>query len=177
MTYRPTESVYGPPLVTRVPSLIYLGLAVGMALFVVIAESSPTDSWMFVYIVERDVHRPLGARPFAIILFLSALAAVVRASMRGVRIKGDGVECRETVGLGWPRVRHYRWPQIDKIMLEGQTIAFDLWDGTTAALPLVSDHEGLQATLEKIAAARAIPVRGGRGIDELPESGEFDDEE
>jgi hypothetical protein len=36
----------------------------------------------------------------------------------------------------------------------------------------------LSATLEKVAHARAIPVRGGHGLDELPDSAEFreDDE-
>jgi hypothetical protein len=28
--------------------------------------------------------------------------------------------------------------------------------------------------LETVAAARAIPVKGGAGLDEIPESGEFD---
>jgi hypothetical protein len=31
--------------------------------------------------------------------------------------------------------------------------------------------------LEKVGHARAIPVRGGVGLDEFPEEGEFDGEE
>ncbi len=177
MTYRPTESVYGPPFAKRIPSLIYLALALLFGLFIAFAESSPTDSWQFVYVVERDVHRPLGSRPFAIILVLSALAAVVRTSMRGVRVRPDGVECREVVGLGWPRIQRYRWPQIDGIDLATRSIAFDLWDGTRTFLPVVSDREGLAVVLEKIGAARSIPVKGGQGLDEVPESHEFDDED
>jgi hypothetical protein len=36
----------------------------------------------------------------------------------------------------------------------------------------VSDRDRLSATLEMVAAARAIPVRGGIGLDEMPEEGE-----
>lgn len=176
MTYRPTESVYGPPWGKRIPSLAYLAFALLFALFIVFAESSPRDSWQFVYVVERDVHRPLGSRPFAIILVLSALAAVVRTSMRGVRVRPDGVECREVVGFGWPRVNRYRWLQIDGIVFERQSIAFDLWDGTRAFLPVVSDRDGLAVVLEKVGAARSIPVKGGRGLDDVPESTDYDDE-
>jgi hypothetical protein len=32
----------------------------------------------------------------------------------------------------------------------------------------------LCAALEKVAHARAIPVQGGLGLDELPESGDFE---
>ena len=53
-------------------------------------------------------------------------------------------------------------------------IAIDLWDGSRAFLPEVADREGLASVLEKVAAARAIPVRGGAGLDEIPESHEFE---
>ena len=35
----------------------------------------------------------------------------------------------------------------------------------------------LSAALEKVAHARAIPVRGGSGLDELPDSAELGDEQ
>ena len=176
MTYRPAESDFGPPLLAHIPSLVYMGLAIGVVGFVVIGEMSPPTSWMFIYVVEQDVHRPLGARPFAVIFFLSALAAIVRAQMRGVRIRPEGIESREVIGVGWPKVRRYKWPQIDTIVLDlDHTIAFDLWDGTRAFLPAVGDRDTLSVELEKIGAARAIPVRGGRGLDELPENADYDD--
>jgi len=40
----------------------------------------------------------------------------------------------------------------------------------------VDDREGLAATLEKVAAARAIPVRGGVGLDEIPEAEELEED-
>jgi hypothetical protein len=44
-------------------------------------------------------------------------------------------------------------------------------------LPAVEDREGLVATLERVAAARDIPVQGGRGLDEIPEPVADDQEE
>jgi hypothetical protein len=45
----------------------------------------------------------------------------------------------------------------------------ELWDGQRAILPAVGDREGLAAELERVAAARDIPVQGGRGLDDIPE--------
>jgi hypothetical protein len=174
MTYRPKESIFGPPFVVRVPSLLYLAIALAAAAVVLVAEQSP-GSALYAYIVERDPHRIIPSRVFAIVLFFSAVAAVLRASMRGVRVRADGLEYRDVISLGWPRVRRYRWPQIDCIVLDQpRMIAIDLWDGSRAFLPEVADREGLASVLEKVAAARAIPVRGGIGLDEIPESDEFE---
>ena len=113
----------------------------------------------------------------AIVLSVGAIASVVQSSMRGVRIRGDGVEYRDMVTIGIPRVRRVRWAQMDCILLDlPQTIAIDLWDGTRAYLPVVSDRALLSATLEKVAAARAIPVRGGAGLDEIPDEQDDDNE-
>ena len=76
-----------------------------------------------------------------------------------------------------PKLRRYRWAQIDRVILDlPQSVALDLWDGSRAFLPLVADRTGLAATLEKVATARAIPVRGGVGLDEIPESADFAEE-
>jgi hypothetical protein len=97
--------------------------------------------------------------------------------MRGVRVRGDAVEYRDVVSLAWPRVRRYKWAQIDRITLRDGAIGLDLWDGTHTELPPVSDPPGLSRVLEQVAAARAIPITGGRGLDEIPDSEEFDSEE
>jgi hypothetical protein len=178
MTYRPTESVFGPPWVYRVPSFLYLTLALAIVAVVIIGENSPSNSWLYIYIVEKDVHRILGARTLALVMVISSLAAMLRASMRGVRIRGDGLEFRDVMAMGWPRIRRFKWAQIDRIILDQPTtIALDLWDGSRAFLPRVNDRDALSAVLEKVAAARAIPVRGGAGLDDIPDSGEFEDEE
>jgi len=166
MTYRPKRTVaFGPPLLTRVPSAVYLGAAVGLAVFVVVGSLSATDTWIFRYVIEADKHRILGARALSAIVLVSAIAAVVRAQMRGVVVHPEGVETRDILGFGWPRVRHYAWPQIDKIVLDsGGSVTLVLWDGTRELLPQVRARGELADMLERIAVARAIPVTGARGV-------------
>jgi hypothetical protein len=171
MTYKPVKTqAFGPPVSAYVPSLVYLGLAVVLVAIVVIGSASANGSWLFRYIVEADSKRLLGARPLAAIILASALAAVVRARMRGVIVHPDGLEARDILGVGWPRVRHLAWPQIDKIVLDaGQTIAVDLWDGRREWLPKVGARAELAAVLERIAMARAIPISGGTGLLDPPD--------
>lgn len=177
MTYRPVETTFGPPLRVKIPSFVYVVIAVFAVMLVIAAERSPHDSWLYVNVVERGVRGLIGARTLAVLLALGALSSVLRASMRGVRIRGDGVEYRDIISLGLPRLRRYRWAQIDRVILDlPQTVALDLWDGSRAFLPLVADRTGLASTLEKVATARAIPVRGGVGLDEIPESADFAEE-
>jgi hypothetical protein len=178
MTYAPAESAFGPPLRARVPSFVYLFVALAVVMTVLFAENSPTDSWLFVNIVERGQRGPISARAVAFMLVLGALSSVLRANMRGVRIRGDGVEYRDIVSIGLPKLKRYRWAQIDRIILDlpQKNIAFDLWDGTRAFLPIVQDRSGLANALERVGAARAIPVRGGVGLDEIPESADFVEE-
>ena len=177
MTYRPTETSFGPPLTIRIPSILYAVVALTAVVGGLVAESSPPSSWLYVNIVERGVRGFMSARAFAGCLVIGALASLLRANMRGVRVRADGVEYRDIVAL-IPRLRRFKWAQIDRVILDApRSVALDLWDGTRAFLPEVSDRPTLSATLEKVAHARAIPVRGGQGLDELPDSGEFKDEE
>ena len=177
MTYRPTETSFGPPLTIRIPSILYAVVALTAVVLVLVAEASPSSSWLYVNIVERGVRGFMSARAFAGCLVVGALASLLRANMRGVRVRADGVEYRDIVSL-IPRLRRFKWAQIDRVILDApRSVALDLWDGTRAFLPEVSDRPTLSATLEKVAHARAIPVRGGQGLDELPDSGEFKDEE
>ncbi len=169
MTYRPTESAFGPPWTAWLPSGLYVLVAIVVVGMVVAGEMAGSNTWLHVYIVERDVHRVVGARTLALVLVVSSLASVVRSGMRGVRLRPDGLEYRDVLALGWPRVRRFKWAQIDCIILDQRSIALDLWDGSRHVLPAVGDRGGLSAALEKVGAARAIPVRGGVGLDELPE--------
>jgi len=171
MTYRPQKSqTFGPPVSAHVPSLVYLALALGLVAVVVVGSTSASGSWLFRYIVEADSQRLLGARPLAAIVLASALAAVFRARMRGVIVHPEGLEARDILGVGWPRVRKFAWPQIDKIVLDaGQTIAVDLWDGRREWLPKVGERAELAAVLERVAIARAIPISGGTGMFDPPD--------
>ncbi|HEY4159359.1 MAG TPA: hypothetical protein VGM29_14725 [Polyangiaceae bacterium] len=174
MTYRPSDTTFGPPFSAWVPPLIYLAFAACAVLTLVLAERSPSDSWLYVNVVERGVRGFISARACAACFAVGAVASMLRTNMRGVRIRGDGVEFRDVIALGYPRARRYKWAQIDRIVLDLPHVALDLWDGTRAFLPSVDDRPGLATVLEKVGHARAIPVRGGVGLDELPESGEFD---
>jgi len=177
MTYRPAETTFPAPWSARVPSFLYVGIAVLVVGIVIVGHVSPTNSTLHFWIVERDGGRLISSRTFATLIALSALAAALRSSMRGVRILPDGVEYRDVLTGGWPRIRRYRWAQIDCVVLDQpNAVALDLWDGTRAFLPEVADRTGLAAALEKVATARAIPVRGGVGLDEIPESDEYAEE-
>jgi len=171
MTYRPAETAFGPPLVAHLPSLFYLVCAIGAVITVFLAYQAPAGSFLYNQIVERSLQGVIGARTVSWLLVASAVASLIKTSMRGVRIRPDGLEFREMLSLGIPRLRRYKWAQIDRILLDAPSaIVLELWDGTHAYLPEVSDREQLGAALEKVAMARAIPVRGGGGLDELPDS-------
>jgi hypothetical protein len=175
MTYRPTEETYGPPLLARVPSALYVSIALLVVAGVAIGEASPSDSWLFQYVVEADAHRYVTSRIFAGLLLVSALASFIQAGMRGVRVRGDGLEYRDLVSMVWPKVRRYKWAQIDRLTIgESDLIVLDLWNGDRVLLPPVMNGSRLAATLEKVALARAIPVTGGHGVDEIPESSDYD---
>ena len=183
MTYRPAGSIaFGPPMKDRLPSFVYLGFALLMLAFIIYAQNSPSNSIFFQYIVEGDSQRILPASVCAIIVLVSAVAAVLRTQMRGVVVHPDGIVVRELLTLGWPRVRRLHWSQIDRVSVPPAKprptpvnespvipgIRLDLWDGTRTRLPPVSDAIGLAVMLEKVALARAIPIEGGTGlIDDL----------
>ncbi len=178
MSYRPAETSFGPPLVAHLPSLVYLGVAVTAGILVFLGERAPAGSFLYNQVVERSLQGFIGARAVAGILMLGACASLLKTSMRGVRIKGDGLDFRDVVSLGIPRMRRFKWAQIDRIILDGQrTIALELWDGTQAFLPEVNERDKLATALEKVGHARAIPVRGGAGLDELPDSVDADADE
>jgi hypothetical protein len=176
MTYRPRESVYAVPWLERLPSLVYLAAALLTVVLVVVGENSARDSALYHYVVIADAGRLIGSRALAVVLSVGAVASVLRSNMRGVRIFGEGVEARELAPVVVPRVRRYRWPQLACIALGERRVVLELWDGRRAELPRVEDMDGLIGTLEKVAAARAIPVLGGRGLDEIPEPLEEIDE-
>jgi len=176
MSYRPADETFGPPWSVRLPTLLHVLVALVVIGLVVLGERSPSSSWLFVYIVEQDPHRVVGARVLAIALAVSSTASMIRLSMRGVQVRHDGIEYRDVISFAIPRVRRYKWAQIDQVVLDQETLALDLWDGRRAFLPAVRDRDGLAATLEKVAAARAIPVRGGGRLDEIPDSNDYPDE-
>src|SRR5712691_11756342 len=171
MTYQPVKTqTFGPPVLSHLPSLLSLALALALVAVVMIGSVSASGSWLFRYIVEEDSQRLLGARTLAVIVFASAVASVAKTRMREVIIHPEGLETRDILGVGWPRLRHYAWPQIDRIVLDaGQSSALDLWDGRREWLPKVGARDQLAAVLERVAMARAIPISGGTGLLDPPD--------
>ncbi len=181
MTYRPERRIaFGPPLRQRLPSIGYFAFALLVSALIFYGqEYAPSGSRIFQYVVEGDRHRAIPSSVCAIILFTSALAAVFREQMRGVILHPDGIEMRELLPFGWPRVRHFHWSQIDRVFVppanpaasaasEARLIRLDLWDGTRTWLPDVAKAIELGMMLERVALARAIPIEGGTGmVDDL----------
>jgi len=178
MTYRPERRVaFGPPLRERAPSLAYFAFALLVTGVIIYGQNASSGSWLFEYVVEGDRHRLVPSSVCAIILFLSALAAVLREQMRGVIVHPEGLELRELFGFGLPRVRRLAWTQIDRVAVpsaearaealkegKSRSIRLDLWDGSRTWLPEVSNLMELAVMLERVALARAIPIEGGTGM-------------
>src|SRR5579871_4255126 len=172
MTYRPEHRIaFGPPLRQRFPSFAYLAFALSVCGIIVYGQHAPSTSLAFRYVVEADTNRLVPASVCAIILVTSAIAAVLREQMRGVILHPEGIDVRELLSMGWPRVRRFHWSQIDKVFVppaqgftEKRTIRLDLWDGTRTWLPDVAKASELGMMLERVALARAIPIEGGTGL-------------
>ncbi len=168
MTYRPLAEFFGPPWAMRLPSLIHGTLAVLVVILVFLAQQGSLGGGAYHYLFrERHLIDPyMAAGAFG----LSAVLSIVRDSMRGVQIRPNWIEYRELLSSVWPRVRRYRWAQIEGICFEaGGGIGVDLWDGRREFLPTVSQPEGLRRTLAHVAHARAIPLMG-KGVDEFLET-------
>lgn len=162
MAYTPQSGerfAFGPPLKSRLPSLVYLGVAVVAATLVVVAYASSSSSPLFRYLVEGDKHRILSSPGFALILMASAIGTAIRSSMRGVVVSADGVETRSLVALGLPRVRRWAWAQIHRVVVdESNDVMLELWDGTYERLPEVAEAQKLTQLLEQIALGRRMQV-------------------
>ncbi|MFO0587717.1 MAG: hypothetical protein U0441_09260 [Polyangiaceae bacterium] len=178
MTYRPDKrQMFGPPLRERALTLLYLAFASIVVGVIIYGQNAPSNSIFFKYVVELDRHRAVPASVCAIVLGVSATAAFLREQMRGVVVHPDGIELRELLSFGWPKVRRLSWSQIDRVSVppvapkkgdkEGKapkSIRLDLWDGSRAWLPNVSNPTALGLLLERVALARAIPIEGGTGL-------------
>jgi hypothetical protein len=164
MTYKPQRrQAFGPPSKTWILPCAYCALSAAFLAVVMLGQMMPSSSWLFRYIVEGDEHRIVGARALACIMFAGGVASLIRTGMRGVIVHPEGIEARYVINLGWPKVRNCSWMEIDKLVFDRGHVMLYLWDGSLLGLPPVQDKIGLTHVLEKVAAARAIPTRGGSG--------------
>jgi len=149
---------FGPPLRMRLPSFIYLGLSLAALALVFVAYSSSSNSRLYVWLVEGDKTRPLSSIAFALILVASAVGTVLRAHMRGVVVRRDGLEGRYLMALGIPRIRKWTWAQISRLILDEKHVLLELWDNRYERLPEVAAPAELSELLERLAAAHGIQI-------------------
>lgn len=168
MAYRPLHAQrFGPSVrACRGAYLYALGTLIFGAL-VFYGYSAPRGTWLYQVVVENSNHA-MPPTWFALFVLASGLAAVFQAHMRGVILHPDGIEMFEFITLGVPRVRRFDWPVIDRFRFDlRSSVALDLWDGTHAFLPEVSDRDGLVRALAYVAMARAIPYTGDPDVEPL----------
>ena len=100
----------------------------------------------------------MSAAGLALIVFVSAVATVIRSHMRGVIVRDDGVEARSLLPLGIPRVKRWMWAQILRVIVSRDSVAIETWDGGYERLPDVAEPKKLTELLISIANARKIQV-------------------
>ncbi len=149
---------FGPPLRSRIPSAVYLAVAIAFAIVTWYAYNAPESSTLFVWAVEGDRIRPLSASVIAIVLLVSAAATVVRTHMRGVLVSDDWVEARYLLPLGIPRARRWGWAQVTRIVVDGSRVALEMYDGGFERLPEVANGEALTQLLMHHAVRLRIHV-------------------
>ncbi|MBX3230552.1 MAG: hypothetical protein KIT84_02505 [Labilithrix sp.] len=155
MAYNPNPEerfVFGPPIWQRLPSLLFLGFAGVVATAAIMAHNTAGSSLHRFIVVE-------GRTPLVFIIVFAAIATFVRAGLRGVIVTSEGVETR-TLSMGFPRVRRYRWAQIDRVILhkEAESVAFELWNGEYERLPKVARADEMVSLLERVAIGRGREV-------------------
>jgi len=164
MSYSPpsdnrSRAKFGPPWRSRVPSALYLVLALGLGAAVLYAyTAAPSSSVVFDWVVARDRGRPISASVLTVVIVVSALATVLRTHMRGVLVREDWIEARYLLPFGIPRARRWGWPQVLRVVVDGSHVALELWDGSFERLPEVAKAGELVALIVRQAERRRIQV-------------------
>ena len=161
MSYSPPadERVrFAAPFRQRLPSLIFLGLALGFALLVALAYQAPDANSVFTWIAEGDRQRALTSQVFSIVMLLCAAATVLRAHMRGIIISPDWIVVRSMLPLGIPYAKRWGWPQVHRVIVDRRSIALELMDTSFNALPPVQDPKKLRDLLFMHATRKRIQI-------------------
>jgi hypothetical protein len=174
MAYSPPAGdkvTFGPPLAQRLPSLLFVSLALAMVAIVFIGESGPSSSRLHSFIVEGDRGRPLSAQTLGFIVLASAIGTAIRARMRGVIVRPDGIEARYLLAMGIPKIRRWAWSQIERMVVDDTQVMLELWNGQYERLPAVAEPKKLSDLLEHTAATRNLRLtrlRPGKGGPRAP---------
>ena len=137
------KTKFGPTRRARIPSALYLLASALFGVVTVCAYNAPTGSKLFTWAVEGDRIRPLSVSVIAIVLLVSSLATVLRTHMRGVIVTDDWVEARSLLALGIPRAKRWGWPQVTRVVVDGDRVGFEMYDGSFERLPEVADGKGM----------------------------------
>ena len=161
MAYSPDRSdrfAFGPPLWARIPGYVFLAFAAAVGLTVFAAYHGSSNSSLYIWVVEGDRHRVFGSAPLAFIILFAAIGNVIKTALRGVIVTADGVEARILLTGGLPRVKRWTWAQIDRLVVDGDDVMLELWNGEYERLPKVKEGKKLADLLASIATARGRAV-------------------
>ncbi len=166
MAYAPSASerfAFGPPILSRVPGLLFLAATVVVAIVVFTAYHSSSNSALFVWVVEGDRHRQIGLGPFSTFMLIIAALNALKTELRGVIVTADAIESRDIKMGGFPSVKRWTWAQVDRVVVDDDHVMLELWNGTYDKLPRVHRGRELADLLAKVATAR------GRSVTRLPQ--------
>ncbi len=149
---------FGPPRRARIPSAIYLLASAIFGIVTICAYNAPTGSKLFVWAVEGDRIRPLSVSVIAVILMVSSLATVLRTHMRGVIVTDDWIEARSLLALGIPKARRWGWAQVTRLVVDGDRLGLEMYDGSFERLPEVRDGKAMVQLMMHHAARLRIDV-------------------
>jgi hypothetical protein len=161
MAFSPPEDVkfvFGPPRSQLLPSLGFLLFGCCVFGLVVAAYASGSNTRLHIWLIEGDRDRMLPSWILATIVFVSSIAVVARARMRGVTVTAEGIETRTLLAMGVPKVTKWAWAQVDRFVIDERRILVELWNGSSEFLPEVAKTQELAALLEKIAIGKKKDV-------------------
>lgn len=162
MAYSPDKDderlSFGPPLWQTLPSYLFGALCLALVIVVATTYFGSSNSRLYVWIVEGDRGRPIPSSALAFIVFLSGLATVVRAHMRGVVITKEGIEARYLLPMGVPRVKRWQWAQVHRMVMDKRGVMLELWDSSYERLPAVAEAPRLMGVLAHAAGKHGIVI-------------------
>ncbi|HSO35723.1 MAG TPA: hypothetical protein VLT33_24510 [Labilithrix sp.] len=167
MAYSPDKSdrfSFGPPLWARIPGYVFLAFAAVVGLTVFAAYHGSSNSSLYIWVVEGDRHRVFGSAPLAFIILFAAVGNVIKTGLRGVIVTAEGIEARILLAGGFPKVKRWTWAQIDRLVVDDESVMLELWNGEYERLPKVKDAKKMGDLLASIATAR------GRGVTRLTDT-------
>lgn len=149
---------FGPPLISRVPSMLWFLFSLGVTSVVVLAHHLSSNSALTMWVVERN----RGGIPPSVLAFLvlaSGIGTLVRTHMRGVVVQRDGLEARYVLPFGLPRVRRWAWAEVHRMIVDTEEgVILELWTGQYAKLPPVARTPDLLHVLAHKSAQHGIAM-------------------